>query len=69
MHELSYMPGSGVDCWRLHATAMYTSNLQATFRLSVGAYADIQAGRAASLTVQLPAQVSMNSASYSGMKY
>jgi hypothetical protein len=41
------------------ATAMYTSNIQATFRLSVGTYADIQAGRARSLTVQLPAQVSV----------
>lgn len=41
------------------ATAMYTSNIPATCRLSVGAYDDIQAGRARSLTVQWPAQDTM----------
>ncbi|WIA14034.1 hypothetical protein OEZ85_002592 [Tetradesmus obliquus] len=38
------------------ATAIYTSNSQATFRLSVGSYADIKAGTARSLTMQWPAQ-------------
>lgn len=39
------------------ATATYTSNIQATFKLSVGSYANIKAGSARSLTVQWPAQV------------
>jgi hypothetical protein len=37
--------------------AIYSSKRQAPFKLSVGMYRDIQAGRALSIRVQLPQQV------------